>query len=336
MNNVNNVEGDLMRVIEEITTLPVSKNIVITGVKHLDVYKEVVEDMKLACPEVLIKNYTMQYPEVGYSLSEVKPKRNEAHVHSFRRGRCKMNIISIRNVVGLSEVWTEMGLSHPNFALIHSVNKDNDCMVLPEDRPHVLWPVLARMQPKGAIFLLHGNENVTRQVGNYLDITLSQDFAGFDGFLLKVIQEEQSSYRRSHAELIARKLYTPEQSTIITQSLYEMLDKMLSQYELTCLELSDPGHRARPKQPVRALRQDFEKIPAKLYNSQPWSESNGRGYNTAVGERFIQHDPLMINKTWTNNNMFTAKPSLSIQTVYGSTDSDNTNNTENDDDSDQY
>ena len=335
MNSIDNPESDLMRVIEHITALPVSKNIVITGVKHLEVYKEVVEDMKMACPEVLVKNYTIQYPEVGYSASEVKPRRNEAHVHTFRRGCSKLNIISIRNVVGLSEVWLEMGLNYPSFTLLHSVNKDNDCMVLPEDRPHVLWSSLVGMQPKGAIFLLHGEDNVTRQVGNYLDITLSQDFVGFRGFLLKVIQGEQSSYRRSHAELIARRLYSPEQSTIITYSLYEMIDRMLDQHGLTCLELSDPGVRARPKQPVRALRQEFEKLPAKIYNSQPWNESNGRMYNAAVGERFMPQGSPLINKHWANN-VFTTKPTMSIHTVTGgSTDSCNNNDTENDD-SDQY
>lgn len=256
----------------DLTIKSTIKNIVVTGARHEEVFDEITEDLKSGCPEVTLRTHSLDYPDPGYNPSELRVKKYGARVYSFSRGKNTINVISIRSVAGLDDLWEDLNIKFPAWVLLHTTNKENEALVIVNDRPHILWSNIMQNQPCAIMFLITGGTMVSKNVSTYLDTAVPQDFKLYPGYVVKIIYSEQSSFRRGHSELIARRINARNANVVLASGVYELIDKFLALNELTCLELSDKS-RPRVEMNLRPTRPDISRYAPKPFDSQPWKPS---------------------------------------------------------------
>ena len=237
--------------------LPKMKNIVITGVSYRKIYDNIKTDLLLACPEVLVKEFSITYTPVGYHKSDVKPRKSDVTGCSFRSGPNKLNVFATRYLSEVKELWQESNQAEPEYLLIHCINTENESLVAPDDKPHMVIQQLMSPEPRAILFAIAGNDAIASQVSNFIDININNDYGRFGGYVSKVYYNDDELFRTSHNEIVARGIGNSV-GTRYAPGVYPLIDDILGLEEVTCVKLSNPNIRPRPTQAARTTRNDFE------------------------------------------------------------------------------
>ena len=227
------------------------KNIVITGVSHIKAFEQIRSDLMTSCPEVLVKDIKITYAPVNYHKSDIRPRRNEIVGSSFRSGKTKLNLLATRCVSEVKELWLETAQSDPDYVLIHCINSENSNGVANDDKPYLILTHLLSREPKAIFFAIAGNESIAKQVSNYIDVAVSQDYGKYNGFVTKIFYNDDEPLRNNQDEIIARSMNNAEEIKR-APGIYALIDEVLEQSEVTCAKLSNSNIRERPREMSRA------------------------------------------------------------------------------------
>ena len=229
-----------------------TKNIVITGIAYKQVYDEIRGDLTLSCPDVLVKDIKISYPPVNYHKSDIKPRKSDVVGCSFRSQSNKLNVVATRYVSEIRELWVETNQSNPDFLVIHCINSEVSNGVVYEDRPGQILTSLLPQRPRAILFAIAGAEDIAKQVSNYVDIAVRQEYEKYNGFVTKIFHNKDELFRTSYNEIIARKMNSFG-TVKYSSGIYSLIDEVLGQRELTCVKLSNVGIRERPKHIARVI-----------------------------------------------------------------------------------
>ena len=231
------------------------KNIVITGVAYKQVYDEVRSDLVISCPEVMVKDFKVSYAPVNYHKSDIRPRKSDIIGTSFRSGGDKLNVLATRYVSEIKEMWLETGQDDPKYIVMHCINSEEGKDVANDDKLHLILNHLKPQEPRAILIAIAGDEEIARQVSNYIDITANQEYGKYSGLMSKIFRNENELFRTTYNEIIARSLSGSEEVKS-APGVYALIDEILNLEGMTCVKLSNANIRQRPREIVRSTAKE--------------------------------------------------------------------------------